>query len=291
MSIKLISWALDVTTGSSTSKLVLIKLADNANDQGRCWPSIAYIAKQTELSERAVREHIRLLEEKGFVETVRRVKEGVNLPNAYVLKFDRTECLSGAPEMASEEVRDDGGVGHDVPEGGAPPAGGVGHHVPPNRHSKPSKKPEEGATRSRSQAIPDNFPTQAERSAAIEYWNKARRPDLVNRLEEIAAQFRDHHLARNSKFASWPAAFRTWVRRSVDYEKPPRGSDLFSAPVAFEQTNLSGWLNRLWIFYGEDPDCPKGTWSPKWGFNPDTPGNRVPPEARTLWESRKRRAS
>lgn len=48
---------------SPAQKSVLISLADNANDEGVCWPSVARIAERTCLSERAVRNAIRWLEE------------------------------------------------------------------------------------------------------------------------------------------------------------------------------------------------------------------------------------
>ncbi|WP_338918976.1 helix-turn-helix domain-containing protein [Pseudomonas fluorescens] len=48
---------------SPAQKSVLISLADNANDDGACWPSVARIAERTCLSERAVRNALRWLEE------------------------------------------------------------------------------------------------------------------------------------------------------------------------------------------------------------------------------------
>ncbi|HEP8212586.1 TPA: helix-turn-helix domain-containing protein [Pseudomonas aeruginosa] len=44
-------------------KAVLISLADNANDEGVCWPSVAKIAERTCLSERAVQQAIKVLSE------------------------------------------------------------------------------------------------------------------------------------------------------------------------------------------------------------------------------------
>ena len=50
---------------NASQKAVLISLADNANDDGVCWPSIRYIAERTCLSPRAVQGAIRWLVEKG----------------------------------------------------------------------------------------------------------------------------------------------------------------------------------------------------------------------------------
>ena len=63
-------WALSGM--SSTQKLVLISLADQANDDGVCWPSIPRMVKRTCLSERAVRSAIRELEMLGILETTSR---------------------------------------------------------------------------------------------------------------------------------------------------------------------------------------------------------------------------
>lgn len=52
---------------SSTQKIVLISLADQANDDGVCWPSVRTIEKRTCLSERAVRSSVRQLEELGIL--------------------------------------------------------------------------------------------------------------------------------------------------------------------------------------------------------------------------------
>lgn len=58
------------------AKLVLLKIADCANDAGICWPYVSTIAEETELSDRTVRRKLELLESAGWL--VRdRVKNGV----------------------------------------------------------------------------------------------------------------------------------------------------------------------------------------------------------------------
>ena len=67
MSIKLMSvvWELDLPPGE---KLVLLALADQANDEGtHCWPSVATIAKRSGQNERTVRRALRNLETKGHL--------------------------------------------------------------------------------------------------------------------------------------------------------------------------------------------------------------------------------
>ena len=63
-------WPLQGMT--ATQKAVLISLADNANDEGVCWPSVANIAMRTCLSERAVQGAIKSLCATGVLQTADR---------------------------------------------------------------------------------------------------------------------------------------------------------------------------------------------------------------------------
>ncbi len=57
---------------SGTQKAVLISLADQANDQGVCWPAVETIAERTCASARAVQEALKWLEEHGAITRERR---------------------------------------------------------------------------------------------------------------------------------------------------------------------------------------------------------------------------
>lgn len=57
---------------SPAQKAVLVSLADNANDEGVCWPSISTIGMRTCLSERAVRNALRWLEESDVLKSDQR---------------------------------------------------------------------------------------------------------------------------------------------------------------------------------------------------------------------------
>ena len=51
----------------ATRKMVLLALADNANDEGSdCWPSIGKLVEKCSMSERAVQGHLAALEEVDF---------------------------------------------------------------------------------------------------------------------------------------------------------------------------------------------------------------------------------
>lgn len=81
--------AMNIKVGNPLRKLVLIKLADNANDQGECWPSVPYIADQCEISERSVQNHIQQLVKSGLVRIEERKSDnGLNRSNVYHLRLN-----------------------------------------------------------------------------------------------------------------------------------------------------------------------------------------------------------
>lgn len=48
-------------------KLLLVSLADQANDEGQCWPSIASLMRRTGLQERTIYKHLAELEQMGHI--------------------------------------------------------------------------------------------------------------------------------------------------------------------------------------------------------------------------------
>ncbi|QSI15311.1 helix-turn-helix domain-containing protein [Klebsiella quasipneumoniae] len=83
--------AMAIKTGNPIRKLVLIKLADNANDSGECWPSYKHIADHCECSKSAVRYHIDALISMGLLVKENRpgVKNGKgNASNLYCMNLD-----------------------------------------------------------------------------------------------------------------------------------------------------------------------------------------------------------
>lgn len=67
MSIHISSQAWKVKGISGTQKLVLVKLSDNANDNGVCWPSVATISRECCISDRAVQAALAALEKEGHL--------------------------------------------------------------------------------------------------------------------------------------------------------------------------------------------------------------------------------
>ena len=68
MSIHMISQAWKTQVSSLAAKLVLLKLADNASDEGKAWPHIDTIAAETGLARSSVFRALDELEKSGLVE-------------------------------------------------------------------------------------------------------------------------------------------------------------------------------------------------------------------------------
>lgn len=133
MSLRQVVAAFAARVGHPGRKLVLLKLADNANDEGICWPSIARIAHETELSRDSVKRHIAALEADGFVAVRRRRKDGVNLPSIYELQIEQGRCIQHPPPADSTAA----GVGaySTYPVQPAPGVGAVCTSEPPSEPS------------------------------------------------------------------------------------------------------------------------------------------------------------
>jgi biotin operon repressor len=89
MSVTVMSWAWEQECPTATTKLVLLKLADNANDAGVCWPSMATIAQHCGIARETVVRTIKTLADAGLLSIEHRTAEGVKLPNIYHLPVAR----------------------------------------------------------------------------------------------------------------------------------------------------------------------------------------------------------
>jgi hypothetical protein len=218
---------------SVTQKAVLISLADNANDQGVCWPSIPTIGKRCCLSDRAVQNAIKWLEQAGIVTANRnngRHTSYTLTPAQYSPPQDihpRTKC-TGAPDAPPHAV-------HPTP---ASPAGDPRtacttppHQVPSNR-----KEPSEEPSLNRQPA------RRAPRVALHGELRSIELPDCIDR--EAWLDWCEHREAKATaagKAVPWThAAGRVSVKKLTKIH-----ADGGSVTAAIEEAVLRGWTG-LW---------------------------------------------
>ena len=98
MSNTALAWAMKQPVTPLGTKCVLIILADKANEQGECWPSLTELRKVTSLSDRQIRRHVDLLAAEGYVETEQRGRAS----NLYRLNLTGHPLpVEGTPDRSS----------------------------------------------------------------------------------------------------------------------------------------------------------------------------------------------
>jgi DNA-binding transcriptional ArsR family regulator len=207
-------WVSRQHTGSPVSKLVLYKLADNANDEGYCYPSIRTIVRDTELSLRTVREHLEKLEQLGLITIIRREKQGVKLPNRYQLN------LNGWPDEVTPRANGGGSaagalpvqLAHDVVQEvhGGSAAGALG--VVQLAHDNIDEPPIEPSIEPSSDARDGSLPL-GEGSPQKKQKPKS---EYSYGFEKVWPEFRKWPDNNGTKYAAWMAYQRTKDVRPSD---------------------------------------------------------------------------
>lgn len=150
MSIRAIKWAYSLKL-PSTTKFVLVTLAEHADDDGECWPLQTRIAEMTGLCERSVRYALNGLKASGLVKT----STGKGRRGAFFLSLDVDDLTSEMVEIIAVECSSTGKKQaenkgknrhqmprnrHVVPTSNRHQMPSDRHSVPPNRHQIPNHR-------------------------------------------------------------------------------------------------------------------------------------------------------
>lgn len=103
----LMATAMKIKVGNPLRKLVLIKMADNANDDGECWPSYQHIADHCECSKSAVKAHITALITMGLLSKENRLGSNNgkgNTSNIYQLTLGNPVVSENTAPMAGKSL-------------------------------------------------------------------------------------------------------------------------------------------------------------------------------------------
>ena len=103
MSVHWMSWVWKNGPADSMDRFVLLKLADNANQDGKCWPSLPEIALATCLSESSVRRSVQKLEKGGWLEVFRGVGRGKSSHYTLIEKVSDSYLLKGVPQKGFQQ--------------------------------------------------------------------------------------------------------------------------------------------------------------------------------------------
>jgi Helix-turn-helix domain len=219
------AWA---TNLPHTDKLVLLALADNANDEGFCWPSVATLAIKCGMEERSVSRVMERLESAAHLTR----KERPGRSNTYVVH--PRPIVTPTPDPQSPRLKVIPTEGQTTPDPQSPPPLTLGHPTPdPGSPITIIEPPIESSgnrqgrapKRARSRIVPSDFEITPE----MRKWAKEAVPNV-----DVDAQtllFRDHEF--RDPHSNWVAAWRTWMRRTPEFQRP--GSN------GFRHAEDTGW--------------------------------------------------
>lgn len=103
MSFRHMAWAMETKIGDPLAKLLLVALADRADkDTGQCWPSLARLCEDTEMSMATVTRRLHYLEEQRFIQREQRDQKStlytLSLTERTLSLSERTPSLSQRDE-------------------------------------------------------------------------------------------------------------------------------------------------------------------------------------------------
>lgn len=98
MSIRAMNWAWSWPLAPAP-KLILLALADIADDHGVCFPSVTFVARKVTLGKRATQRRIQELVTSKIIHVeLRRRQDGSHTSNRYFLQLSRSQVESGGVE-------------------------------------------------------------------------------------------------------------------------------------------------------------------------------------------------
>jgi len=208
MSIRVMSRVWDHYPGKGSDLLAMLALADWSDDDGRCYPSVAALARKIRLQERQAQRSLRDLIEQGFLSVTGNEKGGApGMTRRYRVNLERLTGVTQdtPPKVDGCHARRETGVAGDTQTVNEPSV-----VISPQRARKKSKALPltewlAQVAAAGEKAIPDDDPVRS-------YAAKAGIPDDFMLLGWV--EFKARFAQPDAKhYADWRAAFRNYVRR------------------------------------------------------------------------------
>ena len=222
MSVRIMSAVFDIQNITPTQKLILLCLADHADDAGRCYPSMRRLGDRTCLTERAVRKNLRDLEAGGYLRTI--AGSGPSGCNVYFVsakpsQSDADPQAEGAPTPGTKSPRN-----HMPPEQGSPTPGTICPSPPEPRSPKPSRNHQgtisppivpqaEDAEFDRIWAC---YPRKVNRKHALKAWKAARKKVPLDEIEGPLIAYANSRKGKEQKYTSHLASWLNSERWNDD---------------------------------------------------------------------------
>jgi len=203
MSIRVMAAVFELPDMGPTHRLIMLALADHADDAGRCYPSLDRLAKRTGLSLRAVRSNLRQLEADGQIRT-----DPQGGPMGCNLYF-----VTPQPRQEMPPAGDAPGISRRKPRQEMPPTP-AGDAPEPSLNIKEPTETNVSVRRGRrlpSKPLPDDWvPDMAKAQSLMAELDLTR--DEMNYCYQ---QMKGHAHATDRRLANWDQGFANWLRKAV----------------------------------------------------------------------------
>lgn len=266
MSIKLMSliWEKDIPTAP---KIILLALADSANDEGVCWPSIKTLIKKTNLGRSTILQYLNIFETDGLLKKNTRCHEnGRQRSSNYALNRKKIEELIKYGAIQNKQKKKQSVQLMD----GEGPAAGRGRvqlmdpskenpNIEPkktNKNSDPElyaqKKPKPKRTKSNVAHAPLEFeklweiyPGKGSKKSAEKVWSKLKPSDEL--IEEMRGAINNQIAWRKGEgfYPNWKH-FERWLKnecwKDPQYFSGQKNDDNYSRINPNDPGDLSGFF-------------------------------------------------
>jgi hypothetical protein len=148
------TWVWQHSEASGNDLLLLLALADIADDTGKCWPSVAHLAEKTRLSRATVQRRLHAMTEEGRLRTedrrgtsnvyyLRLDREDPQVPQSEASKGSQSEAPNPSQSVGGSQIEaasptDTGGASPGATGGASPGATRTINEPPTTRKSRPT---------------------------------------------------------------------------------------------------------------------------------------------------------
>jgi len=301
VSIHVLSMVLKARLRSTNHKMVMIKLASCANDDGtRVFPAVATIAAEAQLSRRTVQAILRALEDEGLIVLEGHAAGGRGHAREYRIRLDAlAERTAAPPEKGAASAPFEDGKGATVAPFEERKGANDDHkgrkssapHSSRTRQDSPPPYPPQGGNGSLLPDLARAAPCQPARQAGIDsagsdseferWW--AEGVPQHHRRDKGRARRAFRAARRKAPLQVLIAGYRRYHAELDRLDRPPdkrrypatwlNGEGWLDAPlVPPDEASRAAWIGRVRGFRDS------GRWFDEWGPPPGDPGCRAPPD-------------
>jgi hypothetical protein len=221
MSISTMARVWENSTHSGTALLMLLAIADFADDDGKAYPAVSTLARKCRTSPRNA--NLILAALRDSKELVIRIGKGTKGTNLYQIpKLPPVASFTPEESYTLKPATSPPVASFLKPLKPATDKPSLNHHEPPEREQRSPKG---------SRITPDWKPNYS----TVE-WAKEKRPDLDP--NEVAEKFRDYwssSAGKSSTKADWNAAFKYWIRNENENKAPQKSKHTGLAETNYQK--------------------------------------------------------